>query len=90
MGDSEEGKGKGEWEEQEEGEGGRGRRERRGRKRLVYSLVTQWTAPCAHMKECSFFISLPAVPENMYVYEGKDYSKSSDADRKTFDQLLAG
>lgn len=54
MGDSEEGKGKGEWEEQEEGEGGRGRRERRGRKWLVYSLVTQWTAPCVP----SSFLSL--------------------------------
>ena len=26
----------------------------------------------------------------MYVYEGKDYSKASESDRKTFDQLLAG
>ena len=48
------------------------------------------TAACAHVEVCFFFISLFAVPENMYVYEGKDYSKSSDADRKTFDQLLAG
>jgi hypothetical protein len=26
----------------------------------------------------------------MYVYEGEDYSKSSDDDKKSFDQLLAG
>ncbi len=26
----------------------------------------------------------------MYVYEGEDYSRSSDSDKKTFDQLLAG
>ena len=26
----------------------------------------------------------------MYVYEGEDYSKSSDEDKKSFDQLLAG
>ena len=44
----------------------------------------------ANVKVCVLFMSLPAVPENMYVYEGKDYSKSSDADRRTFDQLLAG
>lgn len=29
-------------------------------------------------------------PDNMYVYEGEDYSKSSDEDKKSFDQLLAG
>lgn len=32
----------------------------------------------------------PAAPESMYVYEGEDYSKVSDSDKKTFDQLLAG
>ena len=32
---------------------------------------------------------LPA-PVSMYVYEGEDYSKSSDSDKKSFDQLLAG
>ena len=37
-----------------------------------------------------FLVSLILAPENMYVYEGKDYSKSSDADKKTFDQLLTG
>ena len=26
----------------------------------------------------------------MYVYEGEDYSKCSDEDKKSFDQLLAG
>ena len=26
----------------------------------------------------------------MYVYEGEDYSKCSDEDKKGFDQLLAG
>ena len=26
----------------------------------------------------------------MYVYEGKDYSKASESDKKTFGQLLAG
>ena len=31
-----------------------------------------------------------AAPDTMYMYEGKDYSKSSESDRKTFDQLLAG
>ena len=31
-----------------------------------------------------------AAPDTMYMYEGKDYSKSSEPDRKTFDQLLAG
>lgn len=30
-----------------------------------------------------------AAPDTMYMYEGKDYSKSSEPDRKTFDQLLA-
>ena len=29
-------------------------------------------------------------PDNMYMYEGEDYSKSSDEDKKNFDQLLAG
>ena len=29
-------------------------------------------------------------PDTMYMYEGKDYSKSSDSDRKTFDKILAG
>ena len=29
-------------------------------------------------------------PDNMYVYEGEDYSKCSDEDKKSFDQLLAG
>ena len=29
-------------------------------------------------------------PDNMYMYEGEDYSKSSDEDKKSFDQLLAG
>ena len=29
-------------------------------------------------------------PENMYMYEGQDYSRASDKDRSTFDQLLAG
>ena len=31
-----------------------------------------------------------AAPDTMYMYEGKDYSKASELDRKTFDQLLAG
>ena len=31
-----------------------------------------------------------SAPENMYMYEGEDYSKASDSDKKTFDQLLAG
>ena len=48
------------------------------------------TVACPHVGVYTLFISLPAVPESMYVYEGKDYSKSSDADRRTFDQLLAG
>lgn len=30
------------------------------------------------------------APENMYVYDGEDYSKPSEADKKTFDQILAG
>lgn len=34
--------------------------------------------------------SLFTAPENMYVYEGEDYSKASDSDKKSFDQLLAG
>ena len=54
---------------------------------LVYLPVT---VACPHIEVYALFISLPAVPENMYVYEGKDYSKSSDADKRTFDQLLAG
>jgi len=33
---------------------------------------------------------LTAAPQNMYEYEGQDYSKLSEEDRKTFDQLLAG
>ena len=33
---------------------------------------------------------LNPAPENMYMYEGEDYSKASDSDKKTFDQLLAG
>ena len=28
--------------------------------------------------------------DNMYVYEGEDYSKCSSEDKKSFDQLLAG
>jgi len=36
------------------------------------------------------FLFPSLAPENMYVYEGRDYSKSSDADKKTFDQLLTG
>ena len=39
-----------------------------------------------HLLSCFLILA----PENMYVYEGKDYSKSSDADKKTFDQLLTG
>ena len=31
-----------------------------------------------------------AAPDNMYVYEGEDYSKPSDEDKRSFDQLLAG
>ena len=31
-----------------------------------------------------------SAPENMYMYEGEDYSKASDSDKKTFDQLLTG
>ena len=29
-------------------------------------------------------------PENIYIYEGRDYSRANDNDRKTFDELLAG
>ena len=29
-------------------------------------------------------------PETIYMYEGQDYSRSSDEDRKTFDELIAG
>ena len=38
---------------------------------------------------CTYGVSV-AGPDTMYVYEGKDYSKASESDRKTFDQLLAG
>ena len=31
-----------------------------------------------------------SAPENMYVYDGEDYSKPSEADSTTFDLLLAG
>ena len=30
------------------------------------------------------------APETMYVYEGKDYSRASKSDRRSFDQLLTG
>ena len=33
---------------------------------------------------------LNPAPENVYMNEGEDYSKASDSDKKTFDQLLAG
>lgn len=37
------------------------------------------------------FVYLHVVgPENMYIYEGRDYSRANDNDRKTFDELLAG
>ena len=68
--------------------GGRGGKREEGEKRE--EVVSLFACDSVDSSMCSFFISLPAVPENMYVYEGKDYSKSSDADRKTFDQLLAG
>ena len=35
------------------------------------------------------FLSI-AGPETMYMYKGKDYSKASESDKKSFDQLLAG
>lgn len=39
----------------------------------------------------SFHVHLMCIgPDNMYVYEGEDYSKSSDEDKKSFNQLLAG
>ncbi len=38
----------------------------------------------------SFMFRLLLAPQNMYMYEGQDYSKLSQEDKKTFDQLLAG
>ena len=42
------------------------------------------------MVTCIIFIGKKKAPENMYMYEGQDYSRASDKDRHTFDQLLAG
>jgi len=44
----------------------------------------------AEPSQYQLFLFPSLALENMYVYEGRDYSKSSDADKKTFDQLLAG
>ena len=38
----------------------------------------------------SVYVNILLGPDNMYVYEGEDYSKCSDEDKKSFDQLLAG
>lgn len=39
------------------------------------------------MDRVLFFSS---APENLYMYEGEDYSKPTEGDRRTFDQMLAG
>lgn len=45
--------------------------------------------PCALIHETAHE-TCSSAPDNLYVYEGQDYSRPSDADKKTFDQLLAG
>lgn len=47
-----------------------------------------WIIDQKRITACAFILS--TAPESMYMYEGEDYSKPSDADKKTFDQLLTG
>ena len=39
---------------------------------------------------CFACVCVCVALDNMYEFEGEDYSKCNDADKKTFDQLLAG
>ena len=72
------------------------------RRKLVHlRLISRWRRLLKTAKEVSLSscVVLCAVnqprheltgPDNMYVYEGEDYSKCSDEDKRGFDQLLAG
>ena len=58
----------------------------------VYVRVCVCVCVCVCVKFCDvMFVYLHVLgPENMYIYEGRDYSRANDNDRKTFDELLAG
>ena len=53
---------------------------------MIFSTLSTFTKSWQLLLAPAILVSLVLAPDNMYVYERKDYSKSSDAD-KTFDQL---
>ena len=56
-----------------------------GRKTL--STVSTFTELAAVVSTSYILVSLVLAADNMYVYEGKDYSKSSDPDKEMFEPV---